>query len=156
MPKFTLGLFNTFTYKDFDLSFFINGVFGNKVYNNTANAFSSMPSFSKGNNITNDVLTSGEGINNTPEFSSRFIEDGSFVRLSNATVGYNIPFNGNGWIHGIRLYVTGSNLFLITGYSGYDPEVNTNGEFDGVPSIGLDYTGYPRARTIQFGINAKF
>ena len=156
LPKFTLGLFNTFTYKDFDLSFFINGVFGNKVYNNTANAFSSMPSFSKGNNITNDVLTSGEGINNTPEFSSRFIEDGSFVRLSNATVGYNIPFNGNGWIHGIRLYVTGSNLFLITGYSGYDPEVNTNGEFDGVPSIGLDYTGYPRARTIQFGINAKF
>ncbi len=156
LPKFTLGLYNAFTVNNFDLSFFINGVFGNKVYNNTANGFSSMPSFSKGNNVTNDVLTSGEGVNNTPEFSSRFIEDGSFVRLSNATVGYNIPFNGNGWIRGIRLYVTGSNLFLITGYSGYDPEVNTSGEFDGVPSIGLDYTGYPRARTIQFGINAKF
>ncbi|MCD4774259.1 MAG: TonB-dependent receptor [Bacteroidales bacterium] len=156
LPKFTLGLYNAFTYKNFDFSFFINGVFGNKVYNNTANAMFSMPSFSKGNNVTNDVLTSGESIDNTPEFSSRFIEDGSFVRLSNATIGYNIPFEGNGWIQSIRLYVTGSNLFLITDYSGYDPEVNTSGEYDGVPSMGLDYTGYPRARTIQFGINAKF
>ena len=156
LPKFTLGLYNTFTYKSFDFSFFIHGVFGNKVYNNTANALFSMPSFSKGNNVTNDILTSGEGVNNTPEFSSRFIEDGSFVRLSNATIGYRIPFKKNSWVHSLRIYVTGSNLFLITGYTGYDPEVNTNAELDGVPSIGMDYTGYPHARTIQFGINAKF
>ena len=156
LPKFTFGINNAFAINNLDVSFFINGVFGNKVYNNTANALFSMPSFSKGNNVTADVITSGEGINNTPEFSSRFIEDGSFVRLSSATIGYRIPFEENSWIRSLRLYVTGSNLFLITGYSGYDPEINTNGEYDGVPSLGLDYTGYPRARTIQFGINATF
>jgi len=156
LPKFTMGLYNTFTYKDFDFSFFINGVFGNKVYNNTANAMFSMASFSKGNNVTEDVITSGESIDNTPEFSSRFIEDGSFVRLSTLTLGYRIPFKESSWVRSLRIYVTGSNLFLITNYSGYDPEVNTNGSYDGVPSMGMDYTGYPRARTIQFGINARF
>lgn len=156
LPTMTLGLYNIFTYKDFDFSFFINGVFGNKVYNNTANAMFSMPSFSKGNNVTEDVITSGESVDNTPEFSSRFIEDGSFIRLSTATLGYNIPFKKTSWVRSLRVYVTGSNLFLITNYSGYDPEVNTNGEYDGVPSMGLDYTGYPRARTIQFGVNARF
>ena len=156
LPKFNLGFSNIFKYKKFDFSFFIHGVFGNKVYNNTANALFSMPSFSKGNNVTSDVLTSGEGINNTPEFSSRFIEDGSFVRLSNATLGYSFSFNKSSWIRSLRLYVTGSNLFLITNYSGYDPEVNTNAEYDNVPSLGMDFTGYPRARTIQFGVNAQF
>ncbi|NQU51832.1 MAG: TonB-dependent receptor [Bacteroidetes bacterium] len=156
LPTVTLGLYNAFTYKNFDFSFFINGVFGNKVYNNTANALFSMPSFSKGNNVTEDVITSGESVDNTPEFSSRFIEDGSFVRLSTATLGYRIPFKKSSWVRSLRVYVTGSNLFLITNYSGYDPEVNTNGEYDGVPSMGLDYTGYPRARTIQFGVNARF
>jgi len=156
LPKFTFGLNNAFTYKHLDVSFFIHGVFGNKVYNNTANALFSMPSFSKGNNVTRDVLTSGEGVNNTPEFSSRFIEDGSFIRLSNATVGYRFTFKKTSWVRGLRIYVTGSNLFLITKYSGYDPEVNTNAEYDGVPSLGMDYTGYPHARTIQFGVSAQF
>ncbi len=156
LPKFTLSLNNTLRYKNFDVSFFIHGVFGNKVYNNTANALFSMPSFSKGNNVTHDVLTTGEGISNTPEFSSRFIEDGSFVRLSNATIGYTLPLKKSSKIRSLRVYVTGSNLFLITKYSGYDPEVNTNAEYDNIPSIGMDFTGYPHARTIQFGVNAQF
>ncbi|MCD6090283.1 MAG: SusC/RagA family TonB-linked outer membrane protein, partial [Bacteroidales bacterium] len=156
LPKFTLGLNNTVTYKQFDLSFFINGVFGNKVYNNTANALFSLTSFSKGNNLPVDYLTTGESSINTPEFSSRFIEDGSFVRLSNLSLGYQLDLKETSVIKGLRLYVTGTNLFLITSYTGYDPEINTSAPLDGVPSIGMDYTGYPRARTIQFGLNAQF
>lgn len=156
LPSFTLSLNNSITYKQFDLSFFINGVFGNKVYNNTANALFSVTSFSKGNNLPADYLTTGESAVNTPEFSSRFIEDGSFVRLSNLTLGYQVDLKNKSVIKGLRLYVTGTNLFLITDYSGYDPEVNTSAPLDGVPSIGMDYTGYPTSRTIQFGLNAQF
>ena len=156
LPKFTIGFNNTFSYKKFDLSFFIHVVYGNKVYNNTANALFSMPYFSKGNNVTKNVLTSGESSSDTPEFSSRFIENGSFVRLSNATLGYRFSFKKDSWVRSLRVYVTGSNLFLITKYSGYDPEINTNAPYQGVPSLGMDFTGYPRARTIQFGVNAQF
>ncbi len=156
LAKFTIGLNNSLTIGKLDVSFFINGVFGNKVYNNTANALFSMASLSKGNNITNTVLNSGESATDTPKFSSKYIEDGSFVRLSYATVGYRFSFRETSWIRSLRLYITGSNLFLITKYSGYDPEVNTNAQYEGVPSIGIDYTGYPRARTIQFGVNAQF
>ncbi len=156
LPKFTLSLNNTLTIGKFDFSCFIHGVFGNKVYNNTANALFSMASFSKGNNTTKSVLSSGESASDTPKFSSKFIENGSFVRLSNATLGYRFSFRKNSWVRSLRVYVTGSNLFLITKYTGYDPEVNTNAEYDGVPSLGMDYTGYPHARTFQFGVNAQF
>jgi iron complex outermembrane receptor protein len=115
-----------------------------------------MPYFSKGNNVTKAVLASGESPSDTPEFSSRFIENGSFVRLSNATLGYRFSFRKTSWVRSLRVYVTGSNLFLITKYTGYDPEINTNAQYDGVPSLGMDYTGYPHARTIQFGVNAQF
>jgi len=115
-----------------------------------------MASLSKGNNITKSVLASGESATDTPKFSSKYIEDGSFIRLSNATLGYHFSFNKTSWVHSLRVYITGSNLILITKYSGYDPEVNTNAQYDGVPSLGMDYTGYPHARTIQFGVNAQF
>ena len=156
LPTFTLGFSSTLSYKGFDFNFFIHGVFGNKVYNNTANALFNIPSLKNNNNVTKSVITTGESALNTPEFSSRFIEDGSFVRLSNATLGYRFAFKKTSWVRSLRIYVTGSNLFLITNYTGFDPEVNTNAEFDGVPSLGIDYTSYPRARTFQFGVTAQF
>jgi len=156
LPKFTLGLSSSFSYKSFDFSFFIHGVFGNKVYNNTANALFSVPSLKSNNNVPVGVIKTGETALNTPEFSSRFIEDGSFLRLSNATLGYRFALKKSSWVRSLRVYVTGSNLFLITKYSGFDPEVNTNAEYEGVPSLGIDYTGYPHARTVQFGVTAQF
>ncbi len=156
LPKFTLNFSSYLSYKNFDFSFSFHGVFGNKVYNNTANAQFSIPSLKNNNNVLHSVLNTGESALNTPEFSSRFIEDGSFLRLNNATLGYRFSFKKSSWVRSLRIYVTGSNLFLITKYSGFDPEVNTNAEYDGVPSLGIDYTGYPHARTIQFGVSAKF
>ena len=89
--------------------------------------------------------------------STRFLESGDFLRLSNLTVGYN--FNSDDlpkFIKSLRLYATGQNLFVITPYSGFDPEVNTNNNFNGVPSFGIDYLAFPRARTYTLGLNVSF
>jgi len=156
LPDFTYGWSNSFKYKGFDLSFFINGVHGNKVYNNTFNASLHVPGLSHGNNVTKDIMNSNEGIDNTPEYSSRFIEDGSFIRLSHATLGYSLPVTSIEWLKSCRVYVTGTNLLLITHYSGYDPEASTNANYQDVPSLGVDFTSYPRSRTFQFGVNVEF
>lgn len=156
LPDFTYSWHNSFNYKNFDFSFFFNGVYGNKVYNNTFNASIHVPGLRNGNNVTKEIMNSGEGVSNTPEFSSRFIEDGSFIRLSNLTLGYRFPTMKLSWVSSIRLYATGTNLFLITDYTGYDPEVSTLAANAGVPSLGMDFTGYPSARTFQFGVNVEF
>ncbi|MDF1546900.1 MAG: TonB-dependent receptor [Bacteroidales bacterium] len=156
LPDFTYGWNNSFHYRGFDLSFFINGVQGNKVYNNTFNASLHVPGLSHGNNVTKSIMNSKEGINNTPVYSSKYIEDGSFLRLSYVTIGYSIPNISKDWLKSIRVYLTGANLFLLTGYSGYDPEASTNANYQGVPSLGVDFTSYPRSRTFQFGVNVEF
>ncbi len=155
IPKANAGLTNNLKYKNLDLSIFFSGQFGHKVYNNTANAFFSAGSLSNGRNVTTDVVGNGEGKLNAPDVSTRFLEDASFIRLQNVTLGYNINTK-NTFVSSLRLFVTGQNLFVITDYSGQDPEVNTNKSISGVPSLGIDYTSYPRARTFTFGLNASF
>ena len=91
---------------------------------------------------------------------SDFIEDASFLRLSNLTIGYSFPKTllKKAYIQSARVYVTGGNLFCITGYSGLDPEVSTNGADgnSGYPTPGLDYGSYPRSRTFTVGLNLTF
>ncbi len=115
-----------------------------------------IPGLFHGNNVTEDVLNSGEGIDNTAEYSSRFIEDGSFIRLSNLTFEYRFRTTSLKWLSSLRIFATGTNLFLITNYKGYDPEASTNAAYQGIPSLGLDFTSYPMSRSIQFGINVGF
>jgi iron complex outermembrane receptor protein len=154
LPVVTGGLTNSVSYKGLDLTVFFNGVFGNYIYSNTANAFFTKGSLNNGRNVTADVLTSEEGALNAPDVSTRFLEKGDFVRLSNLTLGYNLPkFAG---LSGVRIYVTGQNLMTFTKYSGQDPEVNTNKQINDVPSFGIDYTAYPRARTWLVGANVSF
>ena len=100
-------------------------------------------------------MNSGETRVSSPDVSTRFLENGSFVRLQNVTLGYNVNTQ-NTFISSLRFFVTGQNLFVITDYSGQDPEVNTNKSIDGVPSAGIDYTSYPRARVFTFGVNVSF
>jgi TonB-dependent starch-binding outer membrane protein SusC len=149
-PKLIYGWTNDFKYKNFDLNIFIRGVYGNKIFNATrADLF--RPSTAQTNNILVDA--GGESINdvNSYKYSSRFIEDGSYIRLDNATLGYTFPsFSKN--IKKLRLYVTANNLFVITKYTGVDPEVNQGGIAPGV-----DYNNfYPKTRTILFGVNLSF
>lgn len=156
LPKVTSGLTNTFKFGDVDFSFFFTGQFGHSVYSNTANAFFTAGSLANGRNVTTDVVGNGEGQFNAPDVSTRFLQDASFVRLQNVSLGYNINTKNINNVSKIRLFATGQNLFVITQYDGQDPEVDTNKSLNGIPSAGIDYTPYPRVRTITIGANVAF
>jgi TonB-linked SusC/RagA family outer membrane protein len=165
IPKFNTGLTNNFTYKKFSASIFINGSTGFYVYNNTANAYFLKGSLKNGRNVTYDAANSPENPLNSGSVSTRFLEKGDFARLSNVTVSYLFPTGKMKGIKTLRIGLSGQNLLLITGYSGLDPEVNTNhgrlpvGITDpayAIPSRGIDYTAYPNARTFTLSLNAGF
>lgn len=156
LPKWTLGINNSMTFGKFDFNFFFNGAFGHQVFNNTALEFSST------NDIYSDQSTYNvmknavdEGIRAT-KYNSKFIEDASFLRLSNLTLGYTFDMNEVKFVKNLRLYVSGQNLFVITNYSGYDPEVNAPSGGTQVPPIGIDYNNYPAARTFIGGLSVEF
>ncbi|MCB9340259.1 MAG: SusC/RagA family TonB-linked outer membrane protein [Lewinellaceae bacterium] len=155
IPKVTAGLTNSFRFGDLDFNFFFNGQFGHYIYNNTANALFTAGSLANGRNVTKDVVGNGESNLNAPDVSTRFLEKGDFVRLQNVSIGYSLKPNIKN-VSSIRFSITGQNLFVITGYSGQDPEVNTNKALNGVPSLGIDYSSYPRSRTILIGANITF
>jgi len=149
-PKLLLGWTNTFKYKNIDLNVFLRGVFGNKIFNATrADLF--RPSTATLANVLADVA--GESIKdvNDDKYSSRYIEKGDYLRLDNATLGYNFK-NISPYIKNLRAYTSVNNLFVITGYKGVDPEVNQGGS---VP--GIDYNNfYPKTRTFLLGVNVSF
>ncbi|MFQ6615344.1 MAG: SusC/RagA family TonB-linked outer membrane protein [Fidelibacterota bacterium] len=148
-PDFTFGISNIINYGNIDISVFFQGVWGNEIMNNTR------LEYERPSNVTNDInLFSGaedyvdEGMSPLafPAYSDQFIEDGSFIRLQNVTVGYTFT---TGTFKNVRVYVSGDNLFVLTKYTGYDPEVNT---FTGY-ALGVDYTNYPKARTFTLGLS---
>lgn len=156
IPKYNLGFSINFRYQNWDLSTFLTGQYGHWVYNNTANAYFSMGSLATGKNIIRDALFTGEGAANAPDASTRYLERGDFLRMQNLNLGYSLNFEQTSLIKKLRVYASGQNLFVLTGYSGLDPEVNTNKQIEDVPSLGIDYTAYPRARTLTIGLNATF
>lgn len=156
MPKFNYGFNTSLRYKQLDLAMFFNGVYGNKVYNNTGNILDQRTLIMKEWNATKDAITLPENLNGTLTYSSRFIEPGSFFRLGSASLGYRFNTAGISWMKSLKAYVSANNLFVITKYKGYDPEVNADHASNGVPSIGIDWTTYPKARTITAGVNVEF
>lgn len=156
LPKVTTGLTNNLRYGNFDLNLFFNGVFGHYIYSNTANAFFTQGSFANGRNVTKNVIGNGEGALNAPDVSTRFLQKGDFVRLQNLTLGYRLPIKSSKIVSNARVFVTGQNLLTFTKYDGQDPEVSTNKSLNDIPSFGIDYTAYPRARTWTIGVNVSF
>ncbi|MCF1714113.1 SusC/RagA family TonB-linked outer membrane protein [Flavihumibacter sp. RY-1] len=160
LPKRIFSLYGTMGYKAFDLAINFNGVSGNKLYDNTENAGSYKALIAKGvNTFTSAVKYPEESTTNDARVSSRFLKDGSFFRLNNLALGYTLPMTkvGNGqFIKQIRFSLTGQNLFVITKYDGFDPEVNADRNIDNVLSYGVDYLSYPRARSFILGINVQF
>ncbi|MGQ7868163.1 TonB-dependent receptor [Sunxiuqinia sp. sy24] len=156
LPDLTYSLTTKLSYKSFDLSMFWYGSEGNKVYNNTANTLFFKGPLNNGYNVTRAVLDSNESPENSNAFSSRFVEDASFLRLSNVTLGYTFNTQSIDWLGRARIYVTGNNLLLLTDYSGFDPEVSVDASENGVPSMGIDYTTYPKPRTFTLGVNLQF
>ncbi|MBO0936676.1 TonB-dependent receptor [Fibrella sp. HMF5335] len=160
LPTKQFNINGTLAYRGFDLAVNFNGVSGNKLYDNTANANFYKLRLSKGINTTPEAIQfANESINNSAPVSTRFLKDGGFFRLNNAALGYTLNpkrIGINKGITGIRLSATGQNLFVITNYNGYDPEVNTDRTINGISSYGIDYLSYPKARTFVFGLNLTF
>lgn len=157
----TIYSFNlTARYRGFDLTANFNGVSGNKIYDNTANAFFYKVKISKGVNTTDEALQyPQESTSNPADVSSRYLKNGAYLRLNNLTLGYNFNPTSLGvsdWVKSLRFSVTGQNLFVITDYDGYDPEVNIDRTVNGVSSYGIDYLSYPKARTVLFSMNISF
>lgn len=153
------GLSLNARYKNFDVSTYFSGQFDFYVYNATKTAFFTKSALLIGKNTTQEAAANNENAASSVAVSTRFLEKGDFVRLSSASLGYNVQLNESSNVNSLRFSVTGQNLFLITNYSGLDPEVSTNtGNLNdsGIPTVGIDYAAYPRPRTISFGVNATF
>jgi len=156
LPTFNAGLTNTFSYKKLSASVFFNAVNGFYVYNNTANALFLKGSLKTAHNVTKEIVNNIENSINPGSVSSRFLEKGDYIRLANASLSYAVDVKKGSFIKGLNLTLSGQNLALFTNYTGLDPEVNVDKSINGVPSRGFDYTATPRAKTITFGINARF
>jgi TonB-linked SusC/RagA family outer membrane protein len=167
-PKFTWGLNNTLSYKNFDVSFFFQGSQGNKIAN--FNSFSLL-NFTGQNNVLAEA-----GLNRwTPQnpgnqyprayasgsldvgiFSSAIVEDASYLRLKNVTLSYTLSRSilQRAKIQSVRVYISASNLWTLTDYTGYDPEANTYGQ--STTLIGIDNGGYPQSKVYQVGATLSF
>ncbi len=153
-PKTILGITTGLTYKKFSFGANLNGAFGHQIYNNTLNSV--LPVGNLGTrNIASSLLNNGESLTNPITASSRYLESGNFLKLANTTLSYRFGSIGKN-ISGLTLSLTAQNLFVITKYSGFDPEVNTVNSSNGLQSVGIDYIGYPSARTFLFGVNVNF
>ena len=160
-PAITYGWNNTVKWRDLDLTIFFRGVIGNKVLNVTRLAYGPQKSMSTNvfmYDINNPLVKKGaqqgedKGIlyTNKTDFSDYYLEDGSYLKLDNITVGYTFRFKENKYAQSLRLYATAQNLFTISKYSGQDPEVNTTN----VWGAGIDGVSfYPRTASCMVGVN---
>lgn len=182
-PFLNLSLINSFRYKNFDLNFLLRGVFGNTILNNTRSNYM-LPGSILETNMLRDVTTlpNNYGVN---VLSTNWLESGTFVRLNNWQIGYNVPVKPNKYFSGARIYVGGNNLFVLTAYKGVDPELGAAGNLGvnndqngqvlapttgGVSTgnrpinqapnpVGLDEANagfYPKTRSFQLGVNLTF
>ncbi len=164
-PDFIYGFNSFMSYKNIEFSFFIQGTQGNDLFN--VSSINNTIDYGFGLNMPRDVYTNHWTPTNTnakypvisrttaSNVSTRWVEDGSYLRLKNIQLAYNIPFQkmGVSWVRNIQLYVSGQNLLTVTKYSWWDPEVNTNGGSNST-SQGFDYYSYPTSKSITFGLRA--
>jgi iron complex outermembrane receptor protein len=154
-PKYTLGLHTNGNWRSFDFSMLVNRVAGQKIFNNTALVYSTKGNAKQDKNFMTSALNDPTGINEPAIYSSRWIEDGSFTRLANITIGYTFDMPAfTGIARGSRAYISADNLGLWTPYSGYDPEVHS--QLPGIAPRGIDYLHYPRPRTFTGGLRVAF
>lgn len=194
LPKFTFGWTNTFHYKNFDASIFVNGSVGNKVMNYTAINLTAMKTawsnqlnainararlglidgtkaYGNGDYWYNDianikVMNPGTSVpraaindpNDNDRISDRYIEDGSYIRLKNISVGYSFPKKSiqRLGLSNLRLSANIQNLLTITGYNGYDPEIGASTSDMNGYVYGMDNGRYPSPVTYSFGLNVSF
>ncbi len=154
LPNAIYGLTSSMTYKGFDLNFTIRANTGNYVYNNVLSGGSALQNVTNRSAPPVNLLARGLLTNfEEPQFlSDYYLEDASFIRLDNITLGYNFSLSNK---MKLRLYATGQNLLVLTEYTGIDPEIG-NRATSGLPELGIDRDIFPRARTFIFGANLEF
>jgi len=168
-PDLTYGLSANFQYKGFDLNFFLMGVSGNDIYNTNLYDLEGMPRlFNSGVQVldrwtgpgTSNTIPRALGAGENVSVSTRFVEDGSYMRLRNISLGYTIPVNAfNNSISKLRVYISSQNVFTITNYSGLDPEIGTHLTDDNVDrnyELGIDRGNFPMPKSFTAGVQLTF
>lgn len=162
-PDFTLGINLGLTYKDFDFNMFWYGAFGQEIFKGTRRYDLPMSNWDasvlerwtgEGTSNSHPRVTINDPNQNYFRVSDFYIEDGSFLRLKNITLGYTLPqkFSQKVKISKLRIYATAVNLLTFTKYSGFDPEIGAKWALD----VGIDRNIYPQPRTFMFGVNLSF
>ncbi|WP_293689563.1 MULTISPECIES: TonB-dependent receptor [unclassified Spirosoma] len=166
-PKFIYGFNSSMSYKNFDLTLFLQGTQGNDIFNTSA--INNTVDYGYGLNMPREVfLNHWTPTNTTAKYplvssttrvnvSNRFVENGSYLRLKNIQLAYNLPTLkwGATWIRSMQVYASGQNLLTFTNYSWWDPEVNSSGGSNSIAQ-GFDQYSYPTAKSITFGVRAGF
>jgi iron complex outermembrane receptor protein len=153
-PSFTLGLTSNGRWGNFDASWLWRAEVGKDVFNNTALVYQTKTNVLQDRNFLASALSDADAVGEPAIYSSRWIENGTFFRLQNITIGYAFATQSiSRFARSARVFVSGDNLLLLSGYEGYDPEVFVS---RGLASRGIDYVTYPRARTFTTGFQFEF
>ncbi len=144
-----------FSYKKLTLTLNMHGAYDYSIYNNTLQSVTGLGFIVNGSNISKQLIGTPENLANPVSASTRYMQSGNYLKLGNATLKYNVGDIGKS-IQNASVYISGYNLLLFTKYKGFDPEVNVS-KVDffntGIPSIGIDYVGYPSIRQVTVGVN---
>ncbi|MES2775503.1 MAG: SusC/RagA family TonB-linked outer membrane protein [Bacteroidota bacterium] len=151
-PSVLAGFSTTIRYKKFSFGINMGGAFGFLIYNNTATSVTNIAGVVQGRNIDVAAFNSNEKPSSGVGASTRFLEDGDYFKMRNATIRYSFGNQGK-YIKGLTAFVSGSNLFVITKFTGFDPEVNIDKSNNSYPSRSIEYVPYPTPRVITFGLN---
>ena len=154
-PKFQFGWSNSFHFgENLDAAINLRAIYGYQIMNVTKMVFGNPLDLPTLNVLESALDEWDRGLRDNPTISSYYLEDASFLKIDNISVGYNFDMSGNKYFSQLRFYVAANNIYTFTKYSGLDPELSYNGS--GL-EFGLDmYDVYPKTRTITFGVNAKF
>jgi iron complex outermembrane receptor protein len=160
LPNLLYGIQFDLNYKNLGLDLNFNGASGHKIYNHTAMSLFQRGLLAESFNTTDFAIEfPNEAPTNSNTVSTRYLEDGDFLRLNSATISFSVlpeRIGLEGLIRSLDINLTGQNLFTITNYSGFDPEVNTGSSIDGIQTFGIDRFTYPAARTFTLGLNLSF
>ena len=153
-PKLVYGLNNTLSFRNWSLTAFVQGNFGNKILNTTRAQYSAQSLLSGGKNVLKSALTDPLWQHDPNYFipSDQYLENGSYLRLSTLSLTYNFT-NLGGWLHGLQVYATAKNVFTVTSYTGLDPEVELGGT---EPGLDRRESFYPHTRSMMLGVKVNF
>ena len=154
-PHTLYGFTSTLKYKHLSLIMNFGGAAGYKIFNNTQLAITNIGLFSKGQNVTNHAFAPGESTANGTTISDKYLESGNFLKLRNLTLKYDVG-NIASYFKNVSVFVSGTNLFVVTKFTGFDPEVNIDKSNNGYASRSMEYLPYPTPRIITVGFNTSF